>query len=88
MLAGAARGEKGTGSGQSRVRLVDVDIGRMAGLKNELAVSASGNLTWLLLLPFSSQQHLLTLVSLLIQLMKATVLAESSSFHLYLPKLL
>ena len=32
MLAGAAKGEKGSGIGGSRVRLSDVDTGRLAGL--------------------------------------------------------
>ena len=50
VLAGAIRGEKVCGGGGGRVRLIDVDTGRLLGLKYELAVdnsllvSTSGNL--------------------------------------------
>ena len=36
MLAGAARREKGCKSGGSRVRLSDIDIGRLSELKYKL----------------------------------------------------
>ena len=36
VLASATRGEKGSGSGGSRVKLLDVDTGRLVRLKNKL----------------------------------------------------
>jgi hypothetical protein len=53
MLAGAARGEKDSKGGEGRVRLPDVNTGRLSELKY-------------------------TLDSLRLQLMKSTVLVESS----------
>ena len=57
---------------------------------NSFLVSTSGNLTWLppSPLPFTTLAAPANImVSLPLQLMKATVLADSSCFHLYLSKL-
>ena len=79
VLASAARGEMGSKGAGGRVRLSDVDTWELVNMKLILKFG----LTWppppsfpvsLLVAPAS------TLVSLPLQLMKATVLAENSSF--------